>query len=190
MQLKIKVESFIPWVLPNIKPGTDGVMSTANLAMLTGKIGREGCGVNPLRGQNNVQGACDMGALPGDLPGYQKTANPEVVEKFEKAWDVKLPDNAGKTLTEIINGVGDGTVKFLYVMGENPVVSDPDTNHVKHALEKGNFVVVQDIFLTETTEYADVVLPAFVYAEKDGTFTNTERRIQLLSKSSGSSRRS
>ena len=164
------------------KTGTDGVMSTANLAMLTGKIGREGCGVNPLRGQNNVQGACDMGALPGDLPGYQKTANPEVVEKFEKAWDVKLPQNAGKTLTEIINGVGDGTVKFLYVMGENPVVSDPDTNHVKHALEKANFVVVQDIFLTETTEYADVVLPAFVYAEKDGTFTNTERRIQLLRK--------
>jgi len=164
------------------KTGTDGVMSIGNLAMLTGKIGREGCGVNPLRGQNNVQGACDMGALPGDLPGSQKIANPEVKAKFEKAWDTKLPENAGKTLTEIIDGVGDGTIKFLYVMGENPVVSDPNTNHVKEALGKANFVVVQDIFLTETTEFADVVLPAFVYAEKDGTFTNTERRIQLLRK--------
>ncbi|MGD9474880.1 MAG: formate dehydrogenase subunit alpha [Eubacteriaceae bacterium] len=164
------------------KTGTDGVMSTANLAMLTGKIGREGCGVNPLRGQNNVQGACDMGALPGDLPGYQKTANPEVVEKFEKAWGLTLPKEPGKTLTEIITGVGNQTVKFLYVMGENPVVSDPDSNHVKEALDKANFIVVQDIFPTETTEYADVVLPAFVYAEKDGTFTNTERRIQLLRK--------
>ncbi|MEO1814991.1 MAG: formate dehydrogenase subunit alpha [Acetobacterium sp.] len=162
--------------------GTDGVMSTANLAMLTGKIGREGCGVNPLRGQNNVQGSCDMGALPGDLPGYQKTANPEAVEKFEKAWGVKLPSNTGKTLTEIIDDVGNGTVKFLYVMGENPAVSDPNTNHVKEALKKANFIVVQDIFLTETTEFADVVLPAYVYAEKDGTFTNTERRIQLLRK--------
>jgi len=164
------------------KTGTDGVMSTANLAMLTGKIGREGCGVNPLRGQNNVQGACDMGALPGDLPGYQKLANPEVVEKFEKAWSLKLPQNAGKTLTEIIDGVGKGAIKFLYVMGENPVVSDPNTNHVKEALSKANFIVVQDIFLTETTEFADVVLPAFAYAEKDGTFTNTERRIQILRK--------
>lgn len=162
--------------------GTDGVMSTANLAMLTGKIGREGCGVNPLRGQNNVQGACDMGALPGDLPGYQKTANPEVIEKFEKAWGLKMPQNTGKTLTEIIDGVGDGTIKFLYIMGENPMVSDPNTNHVKESLEKANFIVVQDIFLTETTEFADVVLPAYVYAEKDGTFTNTERRIQLLRK--------
>lgn len=164
------------------KTGTDGVMSTANLAMLTGKIGREGCGVNPLRGQNNVQGACDMGALPGDLPGYQKIANPETVEKFEKAWGAKLPNNVGRTVTEIVDGVGEGIIKFLYIMGENPVVSDPNTNHVREALGKSNFLVVQDIFLTETTEFADVVLPAFVFAEKDGTFTNTERRIQLLRK--------
>lgn len=162
--------------------GTDGVMSTANLAMITGKIGRPGCGVNPLRGQNNVQGACDMGALPGDYTGYQKTANPEVVAKFEKAWGVTLPTNIGRTVTEIVDDVEEGIVKFLYIMGENPLVSDPNTNHVKAAFEKAEFIVLQDIFLTETAEYADVVLPATVYAEKDGTFTNTERRIQLLRK--------
>ncbi len=164
------------------KTGTDGVMSTANLAMLTGKIGRLGCGVNPLRGQNNVQGACDMGALPGDFPGYQKTANPEVVTKFEKAWDTKLPNNKGRTITEIVDDLGKGIIKFLYIMGENPVVSDPNTNHVKESFKNAEFIVAQDIFLTETTEFADVVLPAFVYAEKEGTFTNTERRIQVLRK--------
>ncbi|MEG0681739.1 MAG: formate dehydrogenase subunit alpha [Eubacterium sp.] len=162
--------------------GTDGVMSVANLAMITGKVGREGCGVNPLRGQNNVQGACDMGALPGDFTGYQKTNNPDVLKKFETAWGSKLPTNAGRTITEIVSDVEDQTVKFLYIMGENPLVSDPDTNHVKKAFKKANFIVLQDIFLTETSEYADVVLPATVYAEKDGTFTNTERRIQLLRK--------
>ena len=162
--------------------GTDGVMSTANLAMMTGKIGREGCGVNPLRGQNNVQGACDMGALPGDFTGYQKTNNPDVLAKFEQAWGTELPTNAGHTITEIVDDVDKNIVKFLYIMGENPLVSDPNTNHVKEAFEKANFIVLQDIFLTETSEYADVVLPAMVYAEKDGTFTNTERRIQLLRK--------
>lgn len=162
--------------------GTYGVMSTSNLALLCGNIGIESGGVNPLRGQNNVQGACDMGCLPGDLPGYQKILNPEAIQKFERAWDVKLSTKMGLTIPEIINGADSGEVKVLYIMGENPMVSDPDINHVKHALKKLDFLVVQDIFLTETAELADVVLPAASFAEKDGTFTSTERRVQLVRK--------
>ncbi len=159
--------------------GSDNVMSMSNLALVTGNMGHTGSGVNPLRGQNNVQGACDMGALPTDYPGYQKVFNPEVQEKFEKAWGVKLSPEKGYTVTETIPAILEDKVKLLYIMGENPVVSDPDTNHVKKALDKA-FVVVQDLFITETAEYADVLLPATAFAEKKGTFTNTERRVQMV----------
>ncbi len=160
--------------------GTSGVMGTSNLALLCGHIGKESSGVNPLRGQNNVQGACDMGCLPGDFTGYQKVANPEAVAKFEKAWGVKLSTEPGHTVTEIIPMAGKGEIKFLYIMGENPMLSDPDQKHVRAGLEALDFLVVQDIFLTETAELADVVLPAASFAEKDGTFTNTERRVQRV----------
>ena len=159
--------------------GTNNVMSMSNLALVTGNLGHEGCGVNPLRGQNNVQGACDMGALPTDYPAYQKVFNPEVQAKFEKAWGVPLSPNKGYTVTQTIPAILRGDVKMLYIMGENPMVSDPDTHHVEAACKKA-FTVVQDIFLTETAELADVVLPVTCFAEKDGTFTNTERRVQLL----------
>jgi formate dehydrogenase major subunit len=162
--------------------GTNQVMSTANLAMLCGNMGKEGTGVNPLRGQNNVQGACDMGALPGDLPGYQKINKPEVIEKFNNAWGVKLSTNPGLTVPEMIIKAHEGHVKLMYIMGENPMVSDPDTNHVRESLGNLDFLIVQDIFLTETAELADLVLPASTFAEKDGTFTNTERRIQRVRK--------
>jgi len=162
--------------------GTDGVMAISNLALLCGNIGKESTGVNPLRGQNNVQGACDVGCLPGDLPGYQKVAHPEVIEKFEKAWGVKLSEKPGLTVTEIIDKAGKGEIKFLYIMGENPMISDPDLTHVEDALKNTEFLIVQDIFLTETAQLADVVLPAASFAEKDGTFTNTERRVQRVRK--------
>jgi len=160
--------------------GTDNVLSVANLAMLTGNMGKEGAGVNPLRGQNNVQGACDMGALPPTLPGYQIVSVSEVREKFERAWGVKLPSNAGLTVVEMIGAASEGKVKGMYIMGENPMLSDPDIDHVEEGLKKLEFLVVQDIFLTETAQLADVVLPGCCFAEKDGTFTNTGRRVQLL----------
>ncbi len=162
--------------------GTHGVMSISNLALMCGNVGKEFGGVNPLRGQNNVQGACDMGGLPADLPGYQKVFKEEVVEKFEKAWESKLSTKIGRTIPEILDGCHDDSIKFLYIMGENPMVSDPDINHVKEALTNVDFLVVQDIFLTETAELADVILPASSFAEKDGSFTNTERRIQRVRK--------
>jgi formate dehydrogenase alpha subunit len=162
--------------------GTEGVMTLSNLALLCGNIGIESGGINPLRGQNNVQGACDMGGLPGDLPGYQKVANPQVLEKFEKAWGVKLSDKPGLTLCEIVHKAGHGDIKVLYIMGENPMVSDPDLHHVEEALKNTEFLIVQDIFLTETAQLADVVLPAASFAEKDGTFSNTERRVQRVRK--------
>lgn len=161
--------------------GTDHVMSLSNLALVTGNFGREGTGVNPLRGQNNVQGACDMGALPNSFTGYQSVTSPKNVEKFEKAWEVKLSDKVGYALTEAIPAAEKGDVKLLYIMGENPMVSDPDSNHVRKALEK-TFLIVQDIFLSETAELADIVLPAASFAEKNGTFTNTERRVQRIRK--------
>lgn len=160
--------------------GVDNVRSIANLAMMTGNIGRYGTGVNPLRGQSNVQGSCDMGCLPGNLPGYQLVADPGHRAKFEKAWGVELSPQPGLTLTEMMKGAGGGKIKAMYIMGENPMVSDPDINHVREALDGLDFLVVQDIFLTETAQLADVVLPAAAYAEKDGTFTNTERRVQLV----------
>lgn len=161
--------------------GTDNVMSLSNLALCTGNLGKKGSGVNPLRGQNNVQGACDMGALPTDYPGYQKVFNPDVQAKFEKAWGVPLNPKKGLTVTDTIPAILEDKVKLLYIMGENPMVSDPDTAHVEHALEKA-FVVLQDIFLTETAQYADVVFPSTAFAEKDGTFSNTERRVQRVRK--------
>lgn len=162
--------------------GTNGVMSVSNLALLCGNVGKESAGVNPLRGQNNVQGACDMGALPSDLPGYQKVFKEEVAEKFEKAWNTKLSRKVGLTVSEMLNNAEEGHIKFMYIMGENPMVSDPDINHVRKSLNNLDFLVVQDIFFTETCELADVVLPAASFAEKDGTFSNTERRIQRVRK--------
>jgi len=162
--------------------GSHSVMALSNLAMLCGNIGKEFTGVNPLRGQNNVQGSCDMGSLPGDYPGYQKVYKKEIREKFEKAWGVNLPSKSGITLQEIIHGGEDGSIKFLYIMGENPMLTDPDLNNVEKALKGIEFLVVQDIFLTETAAVADVVLPAASFAEKDGTFTNTERRVQMVRK--------
>lgn len=162
--------------------GTDNVLSLANLAMLTGNVGREGTGVNPLRGQNNVQGACDVGALPNVYPGYQKVSDLKIREKFEKAWGVKLSLKEGLTVVEIMDAASKGKIKGLYIMGENPMISDPNINHVREGLKNLEFLVVQDIFLTETAKMADVVLPGVSFAEKDGTFTNTARRIQRVRK--------
>jgi formate dehydrogenase alpha subunit len=159
--------------------GVDNVRSLANLAMLAGQIGRPGTGVNPLRGQNNVQGSCDMGALPDVFSGYQKVADAAARAKFEQAWNVKLSDRPGLMVTEMFPAAIDGRIKALYVMGENPMLSDADVTHVEEALGKLEFLVVQDIFLTETAKLAHVVLPASSYAERDGTYTNTERRVQL-----------
>jgi len=162
--------------------GTDNVIAVANLAMLTGNVGKPGAGVNPLRGQNNVQGACDVGALPNVFPGYQAVGNEILKEKFEAAWGVSLNPTPGKTLTEIMPLAHEGKVKAMYLMGENPSLSDPDASHVREAMQRLEFFVVQDIFLNETALLADVVLPACSFAEKDGTFTNTERRVQRVRK--------
>ena len=162
--------------------GTEGVMCMSDMAVLCGKIGRSGCGVNPLRGQNNVQGACDMGAMPTDYPGYQKVDNDEVREKFEKAWGVKLNPKPGLKATEVFPAAIEGKIKGLYICGEDPVVSDPDTHHIIKALESLEFFVVQELFMTKTAEYADVILPGVSYAEKEGTFSNTERRVQRIRK--------
>ena len=163
--------------------GTDNVKSLANLAMLCGNVGIEGGGVNPLRGQSNVQGACDLGALPNVFTGYQQVVNDDARKKFEKAWGVKgLPAQVGLTVTEMLPAAAKGDIKALYIVGENPMVSDPDLKHVEDSLANLDFLVVQDIFLTETARLADVVLPAASFAEKDGTFTNTDRRVQRVRK--------
>ncbi|MCL5038118.1 MAG: formate dehydrogenase subunit alpha [Chloroflexi bacterium] len=160
--------------------GTDNVLSLANLAMLCGHIGKPGTGVNPLRGQNNVQGACDMGALPDVFPGYQKVDDPGTRKKFEEAWGRRLPETPGMTVIEMMNGVLTNDIRGMYFMGENPAVSDPDISHVIEALKALEFLAVQDIFLSETARFANVVLPAASYAEKMGTFTNTDRRVQVF----------
>ncbi len=163
--------------------GVNGVKSTANLQMLLGNMGVPGGGVNPLRGQNNVQGACDMGGLPATYPAYLPVANEDNRTRFESAWGVSgLSAKPGLTLVEMMNGAHAGDVKAMYIMGENPVMSDPNQQHVIEALEKLDFLVVQDIFLTETAELADVVLPACAFLEKEGTVTNTERRVQMMKK--------
>ncbi len=161
--------------------GHQNVLSCANLQMLLGNMGVPGGGVNPLRGQNNVQGACDMGALPNVFPGYQKVVSDEVVQKFAQAWGVTdMDDEVGLTVTEMLDGADKGTFKALYILGENPMLSEPDLNHAEHCLRSLDFLVVQDIFLTETAALADVVLPGVSFAEKLGTFTNSERRIQFV----------
>lgn len=159
--------------------GVNNVKSCSNLAMITGNIGKPGTGVNPLRGQNNVQGACDMGALPNVFPGYQNIS--ENFEKFSKSWGTCLDQNYGLSIPEMISKSGT-EIKCLYIMGENPIMSDPDTKHVEKALKSLDLLIVQDIFLTETAEIADIVLPSASWAEKDGTFTNSERRIQRIRK--------
>jgi formate dehydrogenase alpha subunit len=161
--------------------GVDNVVSTANLAMLTGNVGREGTGVNPLRGQNNVQGACDMGALPDYLPGYGKVTDEATRKRYEESWSVELPPEVGLTVVEMMNACGGG-VRAMFVMGENPLISDPDLNHVREQLGKLDFLVVSELFLSETAEMADVVLPIASFAEKDGTFTATDRRVQRVNK--------
>jgi formate dehydrogenase alpha subunit len=163
--------------------GTDNVKSLANLAMLCGNVGIEGGGVNPLRGQNNVQGACDMGALPNVYTGYQRVDDSAIRERMAQSWGMdKLPEAPGITATEMMNKAYAGDMKALYIVGENPMVSDPDLNHAQKSLEKLDFLVVQDMFLTETAQLADVVLPTASFAEKGGTFTNTERKVQRIRK--------
>jgi len=163
--------------------GTDNVKALSNLALLTGNIGRPGTGLNPLRGQNNVQGACDMGGLVNVYPGYQPVADEANRAKFARAWDVpleRLSPVPGLTVTEIMHKALAGEIKAVYIMGENPMLSDPNLSHVREALENLDFLVVQDIFLNETAEFADIVLPAVSFAEKGGTFTSTERRVQMV----------
>ena len=162
--------------------GTDNVMAVGNLAMLTGNIGKPGSGVNPLRGQNNVQGACDMGALPNVFTGYQVVTDNTIREKFEAAWNVKLPGNVGRTLPDMFDAIERGEFKAVYLIGENPVLSEPNLDHAQKCLDKLEFLVCQDIFLSETALSADIVLPAAAAMERDGTFTNTERRVQWLNR--------
>ena len=161
--------------------GVNNVQSLANLAMLTGNIGRPGTGVNPLRGQNNVQGSCDMGGLPEYYTGYQRVDLEEANKKFANAWNVpSLPSKEGLTVSEMINAIDKDEVKGLWIMGENPVISDPDADHVVQALQKLELLIVQDIFLTPTAKLAHLVLPGVSFAEKDGTFANTERRVMRV----------
>lgn len=162
--------------------GTEGVMSLSNLAMMVGKIGRSGCGINPIRGQNNVQGACDMGCQPGDFPGYQKVKSAEAVDKFSKHWGVPLNPVPGITATRIPGAVAEGKIRALYIFGEDPVRTDPDIGHIKKMLGRLDFLVVQELFMTKTAEFADVILPGVSYGEKEGTFTNSERRVQRVRK--------
>ena len=162
--------------------GTEGVMSLANLAMLCGKLGRPGCGVNPIRGQNNVQGACDMGASPNQFPGYQNVTAEGVVEKFEKAWHTDLAKEDGIWATDCFPKMLTGELKGLFIFGEDPVRTDPNTAHVIKCLKSLDFFVIDELFMTETAKLADVILPGISYAEKEGTFTNTERRVQRVRK--------
>jgi formate dehydrogenase alpha subunit len=162
--------------------GVDNVKSLANLAMLCGQIGRESTGVNPLRGQNNVQGACDMGGLPNVYPGYQVVIDKQNAEKFGKAWKTKLSTKMGLALTEMLKAAVEGRIRAMFILGENPMVSDADIQHVEKGLKALDFLVVQDIFATETSRLANVVLPGVSFAEKDGTFTNTERKVKRVRK--------
>ncbi len=164
------------------KMGVANVMSCANLQMLLGNLGLPGGGVNPLRGQNNVQGACDMGALPNVYSGYQPVTQPAAQAKFEAAWGVPLSSQTGLTVTEMLAAAERGDVRCLYIVGENPMTSDPDLKHVQFSLDKTEFIVLQELFFSETAPYADVILPAASFVEKEGTFTNTERRIQRVRK--------
>ena len=146
---------------------------------MTGQIGRESTGLHPLRGQNNVQGASDVGLIPMVYPDYQPVTDKSVRDKFEKLWGQSLDPNNGKTVVEIMHAIHNEEINGLYIMGENPAMSDPNLNHAREALSKLEHMVVQDIFFTETCGYADVILPASAFPEKNGTFTNTDRRVQL-----------
>jgi formate dehydrogenase major subunit len=159
--------------------GTDNARALISLALMTGQVGRPGTGLHPLRGQNNVQGASDSGLIPMVYPDYQRVDNPEVNDFFENFWNTSLDSTPGLTVVEIMDEITKGKIKGVYVMGENPAMSDPDLNHARHALSKLEHLVVQDIFLTETAMYADIILPASAFPEKTGTFTNTDRRVQL-----------
>ena len=160
--------------------GVHNVFSLADLQMVLGNFGIPGGGVNPLRGQNNVQGACDMGCLVNVYPGYQAVANEAAQQKFEAAWGTTLSNKVGKTVTEVIPDILEGSTKALYILGENPMMTDPDTNHIRHCLEELDFFVLQEIFPSETSVYADILLPGVTFAEKTGTFTSTERRVQMV----------
>ncbi|MCI0526650.1 MAG: molybdopterin-dependent oxidoreductase, partial [Nitrospira sp.] len=162
--------------------GTDNARCLISLALMTGHIGRPGTGLHPLRGQNNVQGASDVGLIPMVYTGYQSVKDSDVRKKFEKAWGVPLDPNPGLTVVEIMGNVLKGKIKAMYMMGENPFLSDPNINKVKKCLATMEFLMVHDIFLTETAEYADVVLPGSAFPEKDGTYTNTNRQVQLARK--------
>jgi formate dehydrogenase alpha subunit len=177
----------IYWALgiPEHSHGTDNAMSLIHLALLTGHIGRQGTGLNPLRGQNNVQGASDSGAMPWHYPGYQRVDDEAAARKFEQAWNIEagtLSRKLGLTTTEIMSAVSPGGVRALHIMGENPMMSEPNLNHTRHMIEQLEFLVVQDLFINESDAYADVFLPAASWAEKDGTFTNTDRRVQRVRK--------
>ena len=171
--------------------GVANVLSLANLQMMLGNIGVPGGGVNPLRGQNNVQGACDLGALPNVYPGYQRVDDPTIAKRFQEAWklqresisesgEVQLSENAGLTVTEILDAAGERKIRGLYILGEDPAMTEPDCNHAKTCLQSAEFIVLQEIFDSETARFADVLLPGCSFAEKSGTFTNTERRIQPI----------
>jgi len=160
--------------------GTDNVYALSNLVLLTGHLGRRSSGLNPLRGQNNVQGANDSGASPVFYPGYQRAADPQVRERFGDAWGVEQSDTTGLNLNEMMKAMGDGRIRGLYLMGEDIVISEPNVARVEEALNELDFVVVQDIFFNESCRFADVVLPAACFAEKEGVFTNSDRRVQLL----------
>ncbi|MCA9657607.1 MAG: molybdopterin-dependent oxidoreductase, partial [Myxococcales bacterium] len=159
--------------------GTDNARCLIDLVLMTGNVGRPGTGLHPLRGQNNVQGASDAGLIPIVYPDYQSVGDPAVRAKFEAAWGTELDPKAGLTVVEIIGEALKGDIKGMYVMGENPFISDPNSNKVRKALAALDFLVVQDIFLTETAEFADVILPASSFFEKRGTYTNTDRRVQI-----------
>ncbi len=160
--------------------GTDNAVSLANLALLCGHLGKPGSGLNPLRGQNNVQGCSDSGGLPNVFPGYQSVTDPEIKAKFEAAWHTTLNPEVGLTTMEMVDAAEQGAIKGYFVMGENPMMSEPDLRHARHVMESLDFILVQDIFLNETGEYADIILPAASFAEKEGTFTNSDRRVQLI----------
>jgi formate dehydrogenase alpha subunit len=162
--------------------GTDNALSLANLALLTGNLGRPGTGLNPLRGQNNVQGCSDSGGLPNVFPGYQNVSDDRIRARFEAAWNTQLPSEPGLTTMEMVDAAERGAIHAYFVMGENPMMSEPDLRHARHVMGNLAFVLVQDIFMNETSEYADVILPAASFAEKEGTFTNSDRRVQLVRK--------
>src|SRR5690606_38545793 len=162
--------------------GSTAVMAIANLAMATGNLGRPGVGVNPMRGQNNVQGSCDMGSFPHELPGYRHVQDVATRKQFEARWGVAIQDEPGLRIPNMFDAAVDGSFKALYVQGEDIAQSDPDTAHVQKALESLECLIVQDIFLNETAKYAHVLLPGSSFLEKDGTFTNAERRISRVRK--------